>query len=57
MRLTKQEKEVLKYLLKKELKDFEAQEKEIKQLRPILPFLAVEERYDLLLEKILKKLM
>lgn len=54
--LTKEEKEALKYLIKEELKRFKEQEKEMEELRPNLPFLAVEEKYEDLLEKLLKKL-
>ncbi|MBW2981245.1 hypothetical protein KY343_00050 [Candidatus Woesearchaeota archaeon] len=54
--LKKEEKEALKYLIKQELKRFKEQEKGIKELRPELPFLAVEENYEVLLEKLLKKL-
>jgi len=54
--LKKEEKEALKYLIKQELKRFKEQEKEIEELRPNLPFLAVEEKYEDLLERLLKKL-
>jgi hypothetical protein len=54
--LTKEEKEALKYLIKQELKRFKEQEKEMEELRPELPFLAVEESYEDLLERLLKKL-
>ncbi len=54
--LTKEEKEALKYLIKQELKRFKEQEKEMEELRPELPFLAVEEKYEDLLEKLFKKL-
>ena len=54
--LTKEEKEALKYLIKEELKRFKEQEKEMEELRPNLPFLAVEEKYEDVLEKLLKKL-
>jgi hypothetical protein len=54
--LTKEEKEALKYLIKQELKRFKEQEKEMEELRPNLPFLAVEEKYEDLLEKLFKKL-
>ncbi len=54
--LTKEEKEALRYLIKQELKRFKEQEKEMEELRPNLPFLAVEEKYEDVLEKLLKKL-
>jgi len=53
MELTKDEKAVLKYLVDKELKITEEQEEEI---RPNIPFLAAQEKYEILLERILKKL-
>ena len=52
----KEEKDALKYLIKAELKRFKEQEKEMEELRPNLPFLAVEETYEDMLEKLLKKL-
>jgi hypothetical protein len=54
--LKKEEREALRYLIKQELKRFKEQEKEMKELRPVLPFLAVEENYEDFLEKLLKKL-
>lgn len=56
LELKKEEKEALKYLIKQELKRFKEQEKEMEELRPELSFLAVEENYEVLLEKLLKKL-
>ena len=56
MTLTKEEKEFLKELVKVELKRIHKEKKEMKQLRPIVPFLAVEEKYDEFLEKLKKKL-
>ncbi len=56
LELKKEEKEALKYLIKQELKRFKEQEKEMEELRPELPFLAVEENYEDFLEKLLKKL-
>jgi len=54
--LKKEEKEALKYLIKQELKRFKEQEKEMEELRPELSFLAVEESYEDMLERLLKKL-
>lgn len=54
MELTKQEKEIVKFLVKKELKDVEKMEEEIKTEGPAL--LAAEEKYEIVLEQILKKL-
>ena len=53
MELTKQEKELIKFLVKKELKLTEKQEEE---LRPPIPFLAAQEKYEIVLENLLKKL-
>jgi len=53
MRLTAKEKDLLRYLVKKELKEFKKEEAEI---RPNLVFLKGEEEYDLLLEALFKKL-
>jgi len=53
MELSKEEKELVKFLIKQELKKFEEQEEE--QIRPDAPFLAVEEKYDEFLKKTLKK--
>ncbi len=53
MELTKQEKEIIKFLVEKELKITEEQEEEI---RPPIPFLAAQEKYEIVLEKLLKKL-
>jgi len=51
--LSKEEKELIKFLLQQELKKFEEEEEEIRTEQA--PFLAVEEKYDELLKKILKK--
>ena len=56
LELKKGEKDALKHLIKQELKRFKEGEKEMKELRPNLPFLAVEETYEEFLEKLLKKL-
>ena len=56
LELKKEEKDALKYLIKQELKRFKEQEKEMEELRPNLPFLAVEETYEDFLKKLLKKL-
>ena len=53
MELSKDEKKLIKFLIKQELKKFEEQEEEA--LRPSAPFLAVEEKYDEFLKKVLKK--
>ena len=53
MELTKDEKALFKYLAEQELKKVEGQEEDI---RPNIPFLAAEEKYEILLENILKKL-
>ena len=54
MTFTKQEKEIIKFLVKRELKDVEKKEEEIKTESPVL--LAAEEKYEIVLEKMLKKL-
>ena len=54
--LKKEEKEALKYLIRQELKRFKEGEKQMEELRPELPFLAVEETYEEFLENLLKKL-
>ncbi len=56
LELKKEEKDALKYLIKQELKRFKEQEKEMEELRPNLPFLAVEETYEEFLEKLLRRL-
>lgn len=56
MTLTKEEKQLLKRLVDIELKRVHKEKKEMKQLRPIVPFIALEEKYDEFLEKIKKKL-
>ena len=53
MEITKDEKTLLKYLVEQELKKTEEQEEEI---RPNIPFLAAQEKYEIMLEKLLKKL-
>jgi hypothetical protein len=53
--LTPKEKEAIKFLINQELEKFENQKGKLKDL-PEIPFLAVEERYDVLLKGILKKL-
>ena len=51
------EKQVLKHLVEKELKDMETKEEKIDRLRPNdLNFRAAEEKYEYVLEQILKKL-
>ncbi|MBW2978319.1 hypothetical protein KY331_05730 [Candidatus Woesearchaeota archaeon] len=52
--LSKEEKELIKALLKQELKRFEKKETEILTENP--PLLAIEEKYDEFLKKVLKKL-
>ena len=54
MTLTKQEKEIVKFLVTKELKQVEKAEEDIKTEGPAL--LAAEEKYEIVLENILKKL-
>ena len=53
MELTNQEKELIKFLVKQELKKVEETEEDI---RPPIGFLAAEEKYEVLLENLLKKL-
>ena len=53
MKLTSKEKELIKFLVKKELKIVEKQEEEI---RPPVRFLAAEERYEEVFKNLLKKL-
>ena len=53
MELTQTEKDLIKHIIKKELKEFEQEEESI---RPSAPFLAAEEKYDILLKNLLKKL-
>lgn len=53
---TKEEKKVLKFLVDKELKDVLEKEAELDKLRPGVAFLALEEKYEILLENLLKKL-
>ena len=54
MELTKQEKEIIRFLVERELKDVEKKEEEIKTEPPVM--LAAEERYEIVLEKLLKKM-
>ena len=54
MNLTDEEKNVLKNLVKKELKDFENEEKVIRDARPT--FIASEEKYEEFLKDLLGKL-
>jgi uncharacterized membrane protein YheB (UPF0754 family) len=51
--LSEDEKKLIKSLLNQEVKKFEEQEKE--QIRPEVPFLAVEEKYDEFVKKLLRK--
>ena len=53
MELTKQEKELIKFLVEQELKKVDEQEEDI---RPPVGFLAAEEKYEVFLKKLLKKL-
>ncbi|MBR9692087.1 hypothetical protein GOV06_04845 [Candidatus Woesearchaeota archaeon] len=54
MELTKTEKEIIKFLVDKELKAVEQKEEDIKTEGPVL--LAAEEKYEIVLEQLLKKL-
>ena len=54
MELTNQEKEIIKFLIERELKAVEKKEEDIKTEGPVL--LAAEEKYEIVLEKLLKKL-
>lgn len=56
MELTKQEMELMIFLIKNELNDVENREEEIRKLRPEVTFLAAEEKYEDVLEKLLKKI-
>ena len=56
MALTKEEIRFLKGLVEVELKRIHKDEKEMNQFEPIVPFIAIEEKYDLFLEKLKKKL-
>ena len=56
MELTKQEKEILKGLVSLELKKIHEAKKDMKELRPSVAFIAVEEKYDEVLESLIKKL-
>ena len=53
MELTKQEKELVKFLVEKELKKTQEQEE---QIGDALVFLAAGEKYEIVLENLLKKL-
>ncbi len=53
MEFDKKEKELLKLLVKKELDDFEEDEKNVHQNVAII---ALEEKYDMFLKKLLDKL-
>lgn len=53
MELSKDEKELIKSLLKKELDSFEKEDSAILTENP--PLLALEEKYDEFLKKLLKK--
>ncbi len=53
MELTQTEKKLIKHLVEKELNEFEDEEESI---RPPVGFLAAEEKYDILLKELLKKL-
>jgi hypothetical protein len=53
MELTDNEKKLIKHLVEKELNEVEDKEESI---RPTIGFLAAEEKYEVLLEKLLKKL-
>ena len=55
-KLLVKEKELFKHLIKEELKKFEKSKRKLKKLRPRLAFLAVEEKYDSFLKKVLKSL-
>lgn len=56
MKLTNDEKKVLKFLVDKELKEVLEKEKELDTLRPGISFLALEEKYEILVERLKKKL-
>ena len=54
MSFTEDEKKLLKHLIEKEIEQFEKKEEKI---RPLVPqFLAIEEKYDLFLKELLKKM-
>lgn len=53
MELSKSEKELLKFLVEKEIEKTKEQETEI---RPPVGFLVAEEKYEVFLENLLKKL-
>ncbi|MBW2991834.1 hypothetical protein KY345_01310 [Candidatus Woesearchaeota archaeon] len=54
MELDKNEKVLLKHLVKNELEEVEKQEGEI--ITPEIPLLEIEEKYDIFLKKLLEKL-
>ena len=56
MALTKEERKFLKGLVEIELKRIHSEKKEIYQMEPIVPLIALEEKYDAFLEKLKKKL-
>lgn len=56
MELTKDEKKVLKFLVSRELKEVLEKERELDILRPGVSFLALEEKYEMLLERLKEKL-
>ena len=53
MNITNQEKELIRFLIKKELKTVKKSEEDI---RPHAKFFAAEEKYENFLEELLKKL-
>ncbi len=55
MQITNDEKKLLKILVKQEIKSFETEGKTI-IVEDFPDFLAIEEKYDTFLEKLLKKL-
>jgi len=54
MAFTKKEKKIIRFIIERELKDVEKKEEEIKT--EDIPLLAAEEKYEIILENILKKL-
>jgi hypothetical protein len=54
MELDKNEKILLKHLVKKEIEEVEKQEGDI--MAPEIPLLEIEEKYDMFLKKLLEKL-
>lgn len=53
MTFTEDEKKLIRHLVEKELKEVEEKEEDI---RPNISFLAAEEKYEIMLQKLLKKL-